>query len=161
LDYLVATHHVEPQPIVSIRGRRPADDVPAFIQGAFKDLFGRLRLLAVVPAGPPFVIYHEFAVDGIDAEVSVPIDRPISAAGRMVSRILPAMTVAGTVHLGSYEALSAAYAAVSGWIRDHGSEAAGPMQERYLNGPGDDVAASAYRTEVEIPVIPSAVIAAG
>jgi hypothetical protein len=35
------------------------------------------------------------------------------------------------------------------------------MQERYLNGPGDDVAASAYRTEVEIPVIPSAVVAAG
>jgi effector-binding domain-containing protein len=159
MDYLVATHHLEPQAILSIRDRRPLGDVPAFIKAAFVDLFGRLRLLAVSPSGPPFVIYHEFGTDFIDAEVSVPIDRSISAAGRVVSRIVPAMTVARTVHVGAYEALDDAYAAVSDWIGDHGFEAAGPIQERYLNGPGDHVAPSDYRTEIEIPILPSMVAA--
>ena len=34
--YEIATNHVEPQAIVSIRGRRQQDDLPAFIRAAFR-----------------------------------------------------------------------------------------------------------------------------
>jgi effector-binding domain-containing protein len=159
MDYVIGTHHLEPQAIVSIRGRRPQDDLPAFIKASFSDLFGRLRLLGVSPSGPPLVIYHEFGADGIDAEVSVPIGEPIATAGKIKSRVLPAMTVARTLHLGPYEKLGDAYTALWNWIRSHGYEVAGPVQERYLNGPGDRVAPTAYRTEIEMPVDPAVVVA--
>ena len=159
MDYLVTTHHVQPQAIVSIRVRRKPDELPGFLQTAFPELLGRLRLVGVSPSGPPFVIYHEFGIEGIDAEVSVPIGEPFAAAGRIQTRGLPAMTVARTVHVGPYEKLEDAYAAVSEWIRGHGFEATGPVWERYLNGPGERVASSEYRTEVEMPIVPLAVAA--
>lgn len=159
MTYAIATRHVEPQAIVSVRGRRPLDDLPAFIKAAFPELLGRLRLLGVSPSGLPFVIYHEFGADGIDAEVSVPIDQSVTSAGKIESRMLPAMTVARTVHVGPYEKLGDAYSAVSDWVRDHGYEAAGPIQERYLNRPGDHVAPSEYRTEIEMPIVPLVVAA--
>lgn len=159
MEYRIVTHHLEPRAIVSIRDRRKQDDLPGFLTAAFPELLGRLRLLGVAPSGPPFVIYHEFGTQGIDAEASVPIGEPVAAAGKIESRVLPAMTVARTVHLGPYEQLSDAYTAVSNWIRSHGYEIAGPVQERYLNGPGEGVASSAYRTEIEMPIVPSVVAA--
>ena len=154
MDHVIAIHHVESQAIVSIRDRRKQQELPRFLQAAYPELFGRLRLLGVSPTGPPFVTYHDFGSDGIDAEVSVPIGEPVAAAGRIESRVLPAMTVARTVHVGPYEKLAEAYAAVSDWVRNNGFEAAGPMRERYLNGPGDAVAPSEYRTEIDLPVVP-------
>jgi effector-binding domain-containing protein len=154
MDYRIAHHLVEPQAIVAIRDRRKQHELPGFLKAAFPQLFGRLRLLGVSPAGPPFVIYHEFGPDGVDAEVCVPVAHPVSATGRIQSRVLPSMTVARTLHVGRYEELGIAYAAVSDWVGSHGYEAAGPMRERYLNGPGDNVAPSEYRTEIEVPIVP-------
>ena len=128
MDYLIAIHHVEPQPIVSSRDRRKQDALPGFIKTAIPELLGRLRLLGVGPSGPPFVIYHDFGAEGIDAEVSVPTDEPVATAGRIERRVLPAMTVARAVHVGPYEKLRDAYAALWNWIRGHGLETAGPAR---------------------------------
>jgi effector-binding domain-containing protein len=159
MDYLIVTHHVQLQAILSIRDRRNQDDLPGFLKAAILELLTRLRLLGVSPSGPPFVIYHEFGREGIDAEVSVPIDEPITATGRMESRVLPAMTVARTVHVGPYEKLGDAYTALWSWIRSHEFEVAGPVQERYLIGPGDCVAPNEYRTEIEMPIVPVVIAA--
>jgi effector-binding domain-containing protein len=159
MDYPIATQHVELQPIVSIRDRCKQDTLPGFLKTAIPELLGRLRLLGVNPAGPPFVIYHAFGADGIDAEVAVPTAKLVAAVGRVESRVMPPMTVARTVHMGPYEKLGDAYTALWGWIRGHGLETDGPVQERYLNGPGDRVAPSEYQTEIEMPVIPLGVAA--
>lgn len=151
--YQIVLHDLETQPIVSIRGRHAEAEIPAFLGRSFGLLFGHLKLLGVDPAGPPFVIYHAFGPAGMDAEVCVPIASPVAATGAVEGRVLPAMTVARTLHVGPYEALGGAYDAVTDWIRGRGSELAGPMRERYLNGPGDNVSPAEYRTEVEIPVV--------
>jgi effector-binding domain-containing protein len=159
MNYMIATHHLEPQAIVSIRDRRKQDDLPGFLKASFRQLFGRLRLLGVAPSGPPFVIYHDFGAEGLDAEVSVPIGEPIAATGKIESHVLPAMTVARTVHLGPYEKLGDAYVAIWSWIRSHGFEVAGPVRERYLNGPGDRAGSKEYTTEIEIPIVPVVIVA--
>jgi effector-binding domain-containing protein len=153
MDYVIATLELAQQPIVSIRDRRPQPDLPGFLGEAFGELFGRLGLLGVQPAGHPFVIYHEFGAEGIDAEVCVPVPDSVSATASIQARILPAMTVAHTLHVGPYEDLGVAYGALMDWIRRSGLEPAGPVQERYLNGPGDLVPPAEYRTEVEIPIV--------
>ncbi|MGZ8437128.1 MAG: GyrI-like domain-containing protein [Candidatus Limnocylindrales bacterium] len=157
MDYVIATRELGPESVLSIRERRSSPDIPGFLSGAFGELFGRLGLLGVQPAGHPFVIYHAFGPNDIDAEVCVPIAEGVSATGRIRSRELPAVTVARTLHVGPYDDLGAAYRALTEWINRNGLEAAGPVQERYLNGPGDGAAPTEYRTEVEIPVVPAAV----
>ncbi len=157
MEYVIATRELAAQAVLSIRDRQAASDVPAFLSGAFGELFGRLGLLGVPPAGHPFVIYHAFGPADMDAEVCVPIAQAASATGRIQSRELPAMTVARTLHVGPYEGLGATYRALTEWIERNGLGAAGPVQERYLNGPGDGVGPAEYRTEVEITIVPSAV----
>lgn len=157
MDYLIDTHQLEPQAIISIRDRRRMDELPRFIQAAIPELFGRLGSLQITPSGPPFVIYHEFGAQDIDAEVSLPIGEPVDPDGTIESRVLPAMTVARTLHVGPYETLGDAYSALRNWITSRGFEIAGPVQERYLNGPGDTVASREYQTEIEMPVIPAVV----
>lgn len=154
MTYAITTHDLPAQPIVSIRGRFRPVELPGFIGSAFDTLFGRLGRTGIEPAGPPFVIYHHFGAEDIDAEVCVPVGAVQPQTGGMVSRVVPATTVARTLHVGSYDELEAAYAAVSAWVERHARTLAGPMQERYLNGPGDDTTPSEYRTEIEQPIVP-------
>jgi effector-binding domain-containing protein len=157
MEYQVSMQDVPDQPIVSIRGRLAQSDLPAFIGRSFGELYGHLRLLGVKPGGEPFVIYHEFGPNEVDAEVCTPVAGPMKASGRITSRVLPAATVAQALHIGPYEDLHVAYAAVTHWVGGHGLEAAGPVRERYLDGPGDGVPPWAYRTIVEQPVVEAAV----
>lgn len=156
MDYVIATQELGPEDVFSIRDRIAPPDIPVFLQGAFAELFGRLGLLGVPPAGHPFVIYHAVGPTEMDAEVCVPIAGPVTATGRIGSRRLPAAIVARTLHVGPYEELGAAYAALTDWIERHGFETSGPMQERYLNGPGEVASPADFRTEVEIPVVHAA-----
>lgn len=156
MEYVIATRELGAQDVFSIRDRLAPTEIPTFLQGAFGELFGRLGLLGVEPAGHPFVIYHAFGPSEMDAEVCVPIAQPASATGRMVSRQLPALTVARTLHVGPYEELGAAYRALTDWIERNGFQTSGPVQERYLNGPGEGVGPAEFRTEVEIPIVRAA-----
>jgi effector-binding domain-containing protein len=139
--------------IVSIRDRGATADLPAIIGRSFEELYGRLAVLGVGPAGPPFVIYHAFGPDEIDAEVCVPLREPVRADLRVVARTLPAATVAWTLHVGPYDDLATAHDAVADWARDRGHVAAGPPRELYLNGPDEGIAPAAYRTEIEMPIV--------
>lgn len=153
MDYEIAPRHVMQQPILSIRDRRRPSELPPFLGQSFDQLYSQLRLLGVRPAGPPMAIYHEFGPRAIDAEVCVPTVETIKASGRIQSRVLPAMTVASTLHVGRYEDLESAYGALMNWVQRSGFEPDGPITEHYLNGPADVTDPSEYRTEVQIPIV--------
>ena len=158
MKYRITTHQAAPQAIVSIRERHPMDDFPAYVGRAFGSLFGYLATLGIEPAGMPMVIYHDFGPDGVDAEVCLPVALELLASGEFQSRVLPASTVARTLHVGPYDKLENAYGAIMAWIPKHEFDVAGPIQERYLNSP-DEVPPTAYRTEIEVPIVPVAVAA--
>jgi effector-binding domain-containing protein len=127
-----------------------------FVGTTFGELYGRLRRVGVAPDGDGLVIYHEFEDDGIDAEVCVPVatnvDVAVLASAGLLRRVVPGSTVAQTVHVGAYDALAGAYAAVESWIDEHGLRSIGPARERYQAGPGDGVPETAYRTLIEFPI---------
>lgn len=161
MDQPIAIRDLPQQPIVSIRQCHAAADLPRFFGFAFGELVCRLRVLGVTPAGAPFAIYHEFGPDEVDVEACLPVGRAVSSVGSIGARVLPPVTVATTLHVGPYETLGVAYAALADWIDVHGREASGPVRERYLIGPGDQAAPTEYRTEIEQPVAPARVLVAG
>lgn len=154
MTYSIATHDLAAQPVISVRARHAQAEIPAFLGRTFGELFGQLRILGVAPSGPPLVIYHEFGPTDIDAEVCVPIGQDVTATGTARTRVLPAATVARTLHVGPYEELGGAYEALNAWVAQQELSIAGPVQERYLNGPGDVASPAEYRTEIELPVVP-------
>jgi effector-binding domain-containing protein len=153
MEYDVSVRDVVSQPIVGIRARTSLAQMPAFMGGAYGELFQLIGRQGGRPAGPPFVIYHdpEFKEDDIDVEAGVPVSDPIEGSGRVLGSTLPAGTIACTLHLGPYEGIGGAYRAVTAWVEEHGREFAGPPREVYLVGVGQ-AEPSGYRTEVQFPI---------
>ena len=73
--YAIARRDVPEQRMVSVRERLATADMPAFIGRAYGELYGYLGRSGVTPGGEPFVIYHSFGPDAVDAEVCVPVTR--------------------------------------------------------------------------------------
>jgi hypothetical protein len=72
MSYVISPRLAPAQDVVSLRASIAGAAVPEFLQRSFRQLFGRLHLLGVTPAGAPFVIYHAFEPE-IDAEACVPV----------------------------------------------------------------------------------------
>ncbi len=159
MTYEITRRDVPAQAIVSIRERLAVSELPAFFGRAWGDLYHHLQLLGVQPAGGPFALYHAFGPDGIDTEACVPYAGDLTASGRIRARLLPAATVAETLHVGPYDELTKAYDALHEWVARQGLESAGPHRELYLNEPGPDLPPSAYRTVIQVPIQEVAVLA--
>jgi effector-binding domain-containing protein len=157
MPYDINQHDLHPQPVISVRERLDQEQLPAFFGRAFGELYAHLGRHGVPPRGEPLLINHAIGPDGIDAEVCVPVANVVAVTDRIAYRVLPAVTVVDTLHVGPYDELGHAYQALAEWIGDHGFEAAGPVRERYLNEPGPGVSPATYRTIVQIPIEPVAV----
>ncbi|HEX5451726.1 MAG TPA: GyrI-like domain-containing protein [Candidatus Limnocylindrales bacterium] len=151
MEYQVITRQVPEQRIVSLRGRTSPIELPTYVGTAFGRLYSRLGEAGIVPSGEPLAIYHEWGPDSIDVEACVPVAAG-ALGGEVAERVLPAATVAQTLHVGSYDSLMGAYQAVAAWIGSNGYTDDGPSRERYLVGPGGDIPEADYRTQVETPV---------
>jgi effector-binding domain-containing protein len=152
MTYEFAAHRIPAMEIISIRDQVAPDAFPTFLSEVFPELFEFVGRHGVPATGHPFVIYHAFGPEQIDAEVCVPVAAPGPADDRILARTLAAVTVVRTLHVGPYEELGSAYAAMTEWVTDHGYASAGPVRERYLTGVADDVPPSSYRTELDLPV---------
>ena len=152
MAYEVSIRNVPEQRVVSLRGRVTRAGLSPFIGSSYDALFGGLGPLGIVPAGDVLVIYHEWSPAGIDVEVCLPVDTERAIPAEFVDRIVPAATVAQTLHVGSYDELMGAYRALEAWIGEHGYEEAGPSRERYLVGPESKLPDAEYRTIIETPV---------
>ena len=154
MTYDFAIQAIPAMAVLSIRDRVAMGDFQAFLGGAFPELFAHIGRHGVIATGHPFVLYHAFGPELIDAEVCVPVAGPAPASDRIATRTIAAATVVRTVHLGLYEELGTAYAALAEWLDDHGYAVAGPVRERFLTGVADDVPPDLYRTELDQPVVP-------
>lgn len=152
--YEVRTKELSPQQIVGIRMPSSVADISRDAQGAYGELFGHLARAGARPAGPAFSIYHaEPGENGeLDVEFCVPVDRPMSGAGRIAGRELPGGRAVSTLHAGAYDTIGPAYAALQGWIQAHGHECLGPPRELYLVGPDQARAPAELRTELQWPI---------
>lgn len=157
MSYVIATREVPEQPVLSIREHAAMARIAEFMGAAFEELYGLAGRSGIITSGPPFVIYHAFDPAEVDAEVCIPIVGSAEPAGRITTRVVPAATVAHTLHVGPYDGLSVAYDAIQAWVGEQGLEVAGPYREHYLTGP--DVPPEQIRTEIELPVMPAPVAA--
>jgi effector-binding domain-containing protein len=155
LAYEVRTKDLVPQQALSIRVRTRLAVLVEEAPRAFAQMGAHLERAQVAPAGPPFALYHgsEFDEEAVDVEWCVPVSRPVSGVDRMDGREVPGGRVAFTLHAGPYDAVGpGAYAALQGWMQEHGHESDGPPREVYLVGPCHASDPAAFRTELQWPI---------
>ena len=110
--------------------------------------------MIIGPAGPFFSHHYTMAdPDSYDFDVGVPVSAPVEATGRVGAGALPAARVAQATYHGDYEGLGEGWGELDAWLAGEGLAAGPDLWERYVTGPesGDDV--SAYRTELNRPLV--------
>lgn len=130
----------------------PREQVQAKMGPAIEELRATIEAQGRSQVGPVFTHHLTTSPDRFDFEVGIPVDRPISKAGRVTPGELPAGKVARTVYRGPYEALFEAWSAFSEWFRDQGLTGTGTLWERYVQGPETDPDPSTFETELNLPL---------
>lgn len=138
--------------VVCLTVRR--EEIQSVMGPAIAEVMGALAAQRIAPAGPVFS--HHFRIDPavFDFEVGVAVAHPVAATGRVRASALPAARVARTVYRGPYEGLGAAWGEFSAWLAAAGHRPADDLWECYLAGPESSSDPSAWRTELDRPLLP-------
>ena len=108
------------QPYVGIR-RTVTMDTIGSIADRIPVLIGWLRERDIAPAGAPFLRYRVIDMEReLDIEAGVPVAEPVEGDGDVTPGTLPAGRYATATHVGPYEGLIDATAALLTWADDRG-----------------------------------------
>ena len=108
------------------------------------------------PVGPCLAAYYEdpekTPAKDLTCKIMFPIGPDAKGTEKILIEDLPAMDAAVVQYKGSYELSADIWTALGKWVTENGFEYAGAPMEVFLKGPGDNVPASEYLTEIRWPV---------
>ena len=154
MAYEVEVLSLEPQPVASIvvPGIK-LDAVGAALHGTLPDVFSHLEAHGVAMVGAPFTRYHAAGDGTFDLEAGIPVGGPFPETDTIRARELPGGEAIATVHVGAYDRLPDALAALTAWREAHGRSPAGAYWEIYVDDPST-VPAQQVKTQLVEPLAP-------
>ena len=154
MDYTVQVKELPAQLTLQITKQVTFETIPAAMGEAFAAVMAQAEAGGATYAGPPFVIYPEECVGEFPMVLCMPVApggaAPDPASGVELTEVAGG-TAASVMHMGPYERLGDAYAAMQTWLQANGKTPAGPPREIYLNDPGS-VAPQELLTEIAFPI---------
>ena len=128
MAYQVHVQRLAPQITAVIRCRARQSELSTVIPQACGEVWNFIRSSQFPSAGRHIALY----LDGVmNIEVGAEMPEPFVGNGRIVCSSTPAGLVATTTHVGPYNRLGEAHAAVQQWCAAEGRELAGPSWEIY------------------------------
>ena len=142
-----------------VHGSMPQSEIPAFVDGAFRAVFGAIAAAGLVPGDAPFSRYFSFEPARIEMEAGVTIAeilgmpaQAFDGSGDVKPGELPAGPVAVGWHVGPYETIGETYARILAWVSEQGREPSGAMWEVYTTDPSAEPDPAKWRTRILIPL---------
>ncbi len=133
-EYQIHVQPVAAQPTAVVRRRAHLDELKTVVPHACGEVWEYFRANQLPRPGRHVALY----LDGeINLEVGVEVAQPIAGDSNVVNSCTPAGPVATTEHLGPYDRLGDAHAAICRWCVEHGHTLAGPNWEVYGHGCDD------------------------
>lgn len=142
----------EPQPIVGLHEVVPMNDLSLFFGRAFGAAAAALARQGAAPAGPPVALYSGAATDTVDVIAGFPVREPVTPSVGLVAATLPGGATVEAIHVGPYDALTATYAELTGWLAEQSLVPAVQMWEEYLVGPDSEADPGKWQTRIVFPV---------
>ena len=136
-----------------IRLTIPKDEIQKVMGPGYGELMAAVAAQGIATTGPWFNHHLRIAPELWDFEIGVPVEKPVSAVGRVQASRLPAATVARTIYHGPYEGLGSAWGELEAWIAAQGHVSRPDLWECYAAGPGSSPDPAAWRTELNRPLL--------
>jgi effector-binding domain-containing protein len=122
----------------------------------FPELFGWLAARGIDAAGAPFIRYLQVDMaNGLEIDVAAPVPSPLQPEGQISAEVLPAGRYVTLLHVGPYDGLMSANAALQKWAVQRGirwqmtdDSRWGARVERYLTNPSDEPDRRRWETEL-------------
>jgi len=140
------------QPIASVRARTPVTGLATVLGPLYGKVMAYVEGQGAAPAGAPFVAYHNMDMADLDIEAGFPVDRVLPSRGDIAGSELPAGEYATCLHVGPYDQLGPAYAALDAFIQQQGRAASGVAYEFYFNSP-EETSPEQLQTLVMFPLL--------
>ena len=134
-----------------VRIKAAPADLSQRLPAAYGEIGAYLQETGVDMSATQVFAWYTGMGEVFDVEAGFTVEAPVEGRGRVQPGALPACEAARTLHVGPYEALPAANAAMQAWMAANGrTPAAGPW-EVYLNDP-QTAPPSEWQTELIWPI---------
>lgn len=130
----------------------PRTEISNVMDAAIAEVLSAMAAQEIFPIGPCFSYHLKRPSDIFDFEVGFPVNRPITAIGRVKLSKLPAAKIVRTTYQGGYEGLGAAWAEFCAWLETNGFNVQDSLWECYISGPESSPDPSQWRTELNRPL---------
>ena len=149
--YDIKTVDLEMQPTLVLSGTVKTDDeIPQKLSEMFPKIWQYLASKKMQPSGAPFARYFKHDATSIVFEAGFPLSQPMAGEGDIKASSLPAGTTANTTHIGPFEEIGGAYAALHAWMGTNQKTPRSAPWESYVTDPAT-VPVSELKTEVFYP----------
>jgi effector-binding domain-containing protein len=128
MQYQVRIEQVPAQTTAVVRRRAAPGELARVVPQGCGEVWAFVRSAGLQHPGRHLALYLDGA---INLEVGVEVARPFTGDGNVVCSATPAGSVATTVHLGPYQRLGEAHAAIRKWCADNGHALSGVNWEVY------------------------------
>jgi effector-binding domain-containing protein len=137
MSYRVEIRDIAAQHAAVVRLTAETASIPEKLGQAFGAALQYLTGAGRTVTGPAIAYFEQVGEDHLDVRAGFRVDTPVEGDGQVIPFDLPAGRIATTTHLGSYDQLPEAYAAIIEGAAAQGEEIdpKSPMWEEYYSGP--------------------------
>ena len=135
MNYQCKLTNRDAQPTLVVRKRAPVQQLPQVLGQAWGAIMQYAGRNGLMPAGPPYVAYHNMDMQNLDLEIGFPFAKKASGEGEVEAGVLPAGKAVECLHVGPYDKVAGAYEALQKWLDENHKTATGIAYEFYLNDP--------------------------
>ena len=152
MKYSVSERVLPPQPVLVARRRVRRTEIARALGELLGSVFVHAQRAGGAIAGQPFTRYLEWGPALVSIESGLPVATPVKGEGEVLAETLPGGRAAFTTHMGPYEQLFDAHAAVQLWIEENAHRSAGAPWEVYVTDPADHPDPKDWRTDIFWPI---------
>lgn len=155
MAYTIEIQQLAEQPILYIRSRVKRSDIAATIGSSLGAIVAYAMQNGAAISGHPLTRYSEMGPGMITMEPAMRVAShpPADPSGVVINDTLPAGTAVVTTHIGPYDQLTAAYAALEIWMHENGFQPSGAPWEDYITDPAEVPDPKDWRTDIYWPVV--------
>jgi AraC family transcriptional regulator len=152
MSYEVFKRTLEPQSVLVLRKRVKRPEIAKAIGASLGRIVVHAQRTGATIAGQPFTRYLDWGPGVVTVEIGIPVTGKVAGADDIIASELPGGAVAMTTHVGPYEQLGAAHAAVQIWIEDNHGQPGGAPWELYVSDPANHPDPKDWKTEIYWPL---------